>query len=150
MSTEIRIVNQSSPAEAIKLTRGQKLARRTGGLALLTAATAGAFIATNHDTGEGDMLDNIPKETPIIYADHDTKKVKVPSGAGVDEVIQRAYGIDVPEGTSQVVQNNPEYAAQYQAVVDANGGSEELRPGKLDLPVDFYTQEEVDQMQANQ
>lgn len=132
---------------------------RVATLGAAGAITAAALLGPNAVEGGNqngdtnfiqDVQDEATEETPQYIPAEEEKKVPVLPGDGVNDVVQRAYGIEAPEDEHQVVENNPAYTEQYQAVVDANGGSEELSPGKLPLPEDFLTQEEIDRMQINQ
>jgi hypothetical protein len=149
--SEIKVEDQSSPAETIKLTRRGKVAAAIAGAGL----TAGALMGLNAIADSSDSRpqhDNVHRTTdemPPYIGDADTKEVKVKPGDGVDRVIQRAYGIEAPDGTNPVVQNNPAYEQEYAAIVEANNGSEELTPGTLPVPKEFYSQEQIQQMQEN-
>lgn len=144
---------KNNPNRHPTLTRRGRIAAGAGAVIFTLGSAAGINALANSgddNPTRPDKTHDIPEEGPDFFATHDTKNVKVRPGDGVDQVVQRAYGIEAPEGTNQVVQNNPAYAEQYQAVVDANNGSDELSPGKLPVPEDFLTQEEIDRMQVNQ
>ena len=146
----VRKAESGSPAAHNRKVPGGTLIRWATGLSI-PALMVGISVAEGKPEEDKPARHEQTDVRPVIYADHDTKRVKVRSGEGVDDVIQRVYGIDAPEGTNQVVQNDPAYPAEYQAILDQNGGSEELRQGQwLEIPKEFYTQEEVNQMQVNQ
>lgn len=136
--------NQNS----IRLTKRGRAAATIAGLGLATAAGLGLGSLT--DKSAENTHEPKEKQVEVFYADHDTVQVKVRPGEGVNDVIERVYGEEAPEGVNQVVENNPAYDAQFNAIVDQNDGSDELRQGQvLHLPKDFYTEEELKEQAPN-
>lgn len=129
------------------LTRKQRLGR--------TAAAAGLAVAGGVAMFKGVGLPEVPQEpqpeAPIVYADQNTEEVTVLPGEGVLDIIERVYGDEVPEGEARAIQDSPTFDAEYQAVLDQNGGDGMLHEGQvLHLPVDFYTEDELRANQQNQ
>ncbi len=155
-TTHIDIYQPEDKGSEIKLTRRGKIVAAAAGVAVLAATGAGinalnpvektkdAVSAAADRIGDAfasdmDLDQDGKNQLPVTYVSDETIKVAVKQGEGVNDVIQRVYGIDAPEGTNQVVENNPTYSAEFNTIVEQNGGETMLHAGSvLELPKDIF------------
>lgn len=134
--TNIRTESSQNSSE-LRLTRRGKIAAAVAGIAL----TGGAIFGLSHEGADQPSKETGVEQTPLVPSE-ETRTVTVKQGEGVDDIVQRVYGIDAPDGMNQVVQNNPEYQEQVAGIEQAMGDDDVLQTGeKLELPVDYVPAE---------
>ncbi len=132
--------SQHNP-NALKLTRRGKAAL-IGAAALASVGLAfGAVKAMDSTPTEQAPIEKAEIEQCFAAASDEmptTIEVTVKAGEGVNDLIQRVYGINAPEGTNQTVENNPCYQDEYNQILEQAGSDTLMNGMVLNLPTSYY------------
>ncbi len=132
--------SQHNP-NALKLTRRGKVAL-IGAAALAAVGLAlGAAKGIDSASTEQAPIEQTEIEKCFAAASDEkptTIEVTVEAGEGVNDVIQRVYGINAPEGTNQTVENNPCYQDEYNQILEQAGSDTLMNGMVLNLPTSYY------------
>ena len=138
---DITSLSNPNTHDSMRLTRLGKATVAVAGVGLAALTMGG--LNTVYGGSEPENTKPVTPEVAQCFAAHSDEKpttieIEVQNGEGEEDIVQRVYGINAPEGSNQVVQNNPCYKDEVRAIRDQLSGNM-LHPGDvLNLPTEYY------------